>query len=58
MCNHCPYVVAVQQRINQLLKTTAELCAGWNKSNDPIWYPEDYLRIYSGKRAGLYFLTI
>jgi peroxiredoxin len=43
MCNHCPYVVAVQQRINHVAKDYA------NKSfalvainpNDPVAYPED-----------------
>jgi peroxiredoxin len=43
ICNHCPYVVAVQNRINQLAKdyknkTFALVCIS---SNDPETYPED-----------------
>lgn len=43
MCNHCPYVVAVQQRINQIAKDYAGksfALVGIN-SNDPASYPED-----------------
>lgn len=43
MCNHCPYVVAVQQRINQIAKDYADksfALVGINP-NDPITYPED-----------------
>jgi peroxiredoxin len=43
MCNHCPYVVAVQQRINQIAKDYADksfVLVGIN-SNDPENYPED-----------------
>jgi peroxiredoxin len=43
MCNHCPYVIAVQERINQLAKDYAKKgisVVGIN-SNDPIKYPDD-----------------
>jgi len=43
MCNHCPYVVAVQQRINQIAKDYADKAfalVGINP-NDPVTYPED-----------------
>ncbi len=43
MCNHCPYVVAVQQRINQIAKDYAYksfALIGINP-NDPAAYPED-----------------
>ena len=43
MCNHCPYVVAVQQRINQIAKDYADksfALIGINP-NDPAAYPED-----------------
>lgn len=42
MCNHCPYVQAVDERINLLAKTFAGRCdvVGIN-SNDPVSYPED-----------------
>jgi peroxiredoxin len=43
MCNHCPYVVAVQQRINQTAKDYAGksfAIVGINP-NDPVTYPED-----------------
>lgn len=43
MCNHCPYVVAVQQRINQIAKDYADksfALIGINP-NDPVSYPED-----------------
>ena len=43
MCNHCPYVVAVQQRINQIAKDYAAksfALVGINP-NDPVTYPED-----------------
>jgi peroxiredoxin len=43
MCNHCPYVVAVQQRINQIAKDYANnsfTLIGINP-NDPVAYPED-----------------
>ena len=43
MCNHCPYVIAVQQRINQIAKdysdkSFAMVCIN---PNDPVSYPED-----------------
>lgn len=43
MCNHCPYVVAVQQRINQIAKDYAgkSFALIGISSNDPITYPED-----------------
>jgi peroxiredoxin len=43
MCNHCPYVVAVQKRINdlaQFYQPKGISVVGIN-SNDPIEYPED-----------------
>lgn len=43
MCNHCPYVIAVQNRINALAKKYGPKgvqVVGIN-SNDPIEYPED-----------------
>lgn len=42
MCNHCPYVQAVDDRINQLAKDFAGRCAvvGIN-ANDALAYPED-----------------
>ena len=43
MCNHCPYVIGVQDRINQIAKDySSESFAliGIN-SNDPETYPED-----------------
>ena len=43
MCNHCPYVVAVQERINTLAKEYARqgvALIGIN-SNDPVKYPDD-----------------
>ena len=42
MCNHCPYVQAVDDRINQLAKDYAGRCAvvGINP-NDAVAYPDD-----------------
>jgi len=43
MCNHCPYVIAVQDRINELAREYAEkgvALVGIN-SNDATRYPED-----------------
>lgn len=43
MCNHCPYVVAVQQRINQIAEDYAGksfALIGINP-NDPVTYPDD-----------------
>jgi peroxiredoxin len=43
MCNHCPYVVAVQQRINRIAKDYADksfALVGINP-NDEETYPED-----------------
>ena len=43
MCNHCPYVVAVQQRINQIAKDyggKSFALVGINP-NDPVTYPDD-----------------
>jgi len=43
MCNHCPYVIAVQDRINQLAKDylgRGVRFIGIN-SNDPVKYPSD-----------------
>ena len=43
MCNHCPYVIAVQQRINQIAKDYADKSFALVaiSSNDPETYPED-----------------
>jgi peroxiredoxin len=42
MCNHCPYVQAVDDRINQLAKDYAGRCAVVGISaNDAEAYPED-----------------
>jgi peroxiredoxin len=43
MCNHCPYVIAVQERINELAKEYAPRgvrVIGINP-NDPVKYPDD-----------------
>ena len=43
MCNHCPYVIAVQDRINQIAMDYADksfALVGINP-NDEITYPED-----------------
>jgi peroxiredoxin len=43
MCNHCPYVIAVQRRLNELAKTFQPKgisVIGINP-NDPVQYPED-----------------
>ncbi len=43
MCNHCPYVIAIQSRINQLAKeykAKGVHLIGIN-SNDPVRYPDD-----------------
>jgi len=43
MCNHCPYVVAVRERINELAKQCLEkgsMLVGIN-SNDAVKYPKD-----------------
>lgn len=43
MCNHCPYVIAVQERINRLAKEFSSRgvrLVGIN-SNDPVRYPDD-----------------
>ena len=42
MCNHCPYVQAVDDRVNQLAKAYAGRCAvvGINP-NDAVAYPDD-----------------
>ncbi|MCM0605459.1 MAG: thioredoxin family protein [Xanthomonadaceae bacterium] len=43
MCNHCPYVIAVQDRINDLAKKYASqgLAVIGINPNDPEKYPED-----------------
>lgn len=42
-CNHCPYVIAVQDRINQIAKDYADKSFGivTINSNDEETYPED-----------------
>ena len=43
LCNHCPYVIAVQGRINQIAKDYADksfALVGINP-NDEVTYPED-----------------
>lgn len=43
MCNHCPYVIAVQDRINQIAKeyNDKSFALVAISSNDPETYPED-----------------
>lgn len=43
MCNHCPYVIAVQQRINDIAKdySSKSFSLIAINSNDPGTYPED-----------------
>lgn len=43
MCNHCPYVIAVQERINVLAKNFASrnLAVVGINSNDSVRYPDD-----------------
>ena len=43
MCNHCPYVIATQGRMNQLAKEYASQGVRWLgiNSNDAQKYPED-----------------
>ncbi len=45
MCNHCPYVIAVQERINELAKEYGPRGVGLVgiSPNDPIKYPADSL---------------
>lgn len=45
MCNHCPYVIAVQQRINELARHYAARGVGLVgiSPNDPVRYPADSL---------------
>ncbi len=51
MCNHCPYVQAVDDRINQLAKDFRGRCALVAiNANDPAQYPEDNLEAM-GARA-------
>ncbi len=43
MCNHCPYVIAVQERINELAReyTTRGVRVVGINPNDPVRYPDD-----------------
>jgi peroxiredoxin len=43
ICNHCPYVVAVEDRLIQLARTLSGRDVRWVaiNSNDPVNYPED-----------------
>jgi peroxiredoxin len=43
MCNHCPYVQAVDDRLNALAKEYASrgMCLIGISSNDPVAYPDD-----------------
>lgn len=43
MCNHCPYVIAVQGRINRLAQETLLRGVQWVgiNSNDTVRYPDD-----------------
>ena len=59
MCNHCPYVVAVQNRINQIAKDYSDksfALVGIN-SNDTDTYPEDSFEnmIIRSKEQGYVF---
>jgi peroxiredoxin len=42
-CNHCPYVIAVQDRINQIAKDFSDKSFALVaiNPNDPVSYPED-----------------
>ena len=54
MCNHCPYVIAVIDRLTgfqEKFKSKKVLLAGIN-SNDPVSYPEDSfenMKLFSSK---------
>jgi peroxiredoxin len=53
MCNHCPYVIAVQERINELAKEFGPRgvsIVGIN-SNDTIRYPADNLEAMQARAA-------
>jgi peroxiredoxin len=43
MCNHCPYVIAVLDRLNRLVKSTLPQGVQWVgiNSNDAVKYPDD-----------------
>ncbi len=43
MCNHCPYVIAVQERMNRLARDFSSRGVRWVgiNSNDAVEYPED-----------------
>lgn len=43
MCNHCPYVIAVQDRLNAIARKYQPLGVGviGINSNDPVKYPDD-----------------
>jgi len=44
MCNHCPYVQAVDDRINNLAKDyRGRLQVFGINANDPVAYPDDIL---------------
>ncbi|MFN7684193.1 MAG: thioredoxin family protein [Oligoflexia bacterium] len=53
MCNHCPYVIAVQERINDLAReyaTRGVRLIGINP-NDPIKYPDDSLEAMKARAS-------
>lgn len=55
MCNHCPYVIAVQERINELARRYGPRgvkLIGIN-SNDPIRYPSDNFEAMKKRAAEL-----
>ncbi|GLH73104.1 thioredoxin family protein [Geothrix limicola] len=52
MCNHCPYVQAIDDRLNELAKIHAGQCAvvGIN-SNDAVAYPDDSFEAMRARAA-------
>jgi peroxiredoxin len=59
MCNHCPYVIGVQERLNRMAKDYASqgiAVIGIN-SNDPLYRDEDSFEnmIHTSKEWGLVF---
>jgi peroxiredoxin len=59
MCNHCPYVIAIQERLNQMAKESSSkgvVVLGIN-SNDPLYNNDDSFEnmIKTAKEWGLVF---
>jgi len=52
MCNHCPYVIAVDDRINALAEEYAGRCAVVAiNANDALSYPEDSFEAMQARAA-------